>query len=723
MTDLTVIVPFFDETAFIDPALASVRAQGIEGLQLIVVNDNPEHFSQDHVARLIAPYDAELVCHPENLGLSAARNTALDRARGRYVAFLDGDDYYTPGGLARHLDLALSSGADMVHAQTLFTRPGDPAPRLLPRDAALFGEKTVARGLKGAEAAQFITSSWSSLYSRAFLDRHALRFDPEQRRFEDRLFVLQTVTRAHSLAFLGSATRVWRGRAGSISSSATTPDTHLLQVQLLEKCQAHMQAEVAAGRLPPRFEKRELFNTVSRLIWDLDVVDALLASDTPLYADLAARIPALLGDQSFGHQIFADDVLTPISRVGMKTRKGRISRTDFFALHRCLREGDFAAVRDTMQAARPAPAPRPRPKRAARRLVLHLGLHKTGTTYLQNQMLHHRRALLQQGILFPETGLSVQDSPLRPGATAGHQGLINALRKDDPVLWASLGREIRNSRADTVVISCENMLFPTAPDRDTLIPRLIDRLSGFDDIQPVAMIRRADAYVEHFWREWVADGAPMGAQSLPAFLVDHGARLTDLPALFAPIEAATGTPVGLCDYDAARDALWPVFCRLCGLPDDLPAADVARYSTPDRETIEALRLINAALPSGPRRHAALHAWLSLNPVPRDGESLLDPETRRALLDRWAQSSADFAAARGLSPARPRVSDDWQPFAGLSAAQTARLVDHFSQSTPANTGAPRPGLRLPNSTPEPALTIRLRPWAANLLRRLRRRGKT
>lgn len=725
--DISVIVPFYDERAFLRTALTSIRAQPVAA-EIIVVNDNPDSFAPDDLRRLGLPETATLVQHPRNLGLSAARNSGLDRATGRFVAFLDADDYFVLGGLAQQLDLARDSGADITHAQTYFTRPGEVTPRILPRDAALFGQRRTAAGLTCAEEAQFFTSSWSSLYRRDFLTAGKLRFDEAQPRFEDRLFVLHSVTRAARIAFLGRPTRVWRGRAGSISVSDVTPETRLLQVQLLEKCLAHIRAETAAGRLPPRFAKRELFNTVSRLIWDMDAVTAIADGADPDAAELGRRIAALLGSESFGQPIFGDRVLQRISRVGQRTRLGRVGRTAFFGIHKALRQGDFAAARAQIAACAGSPAaasPRSVPRPACRRLVLHLGLHKTGTTYIQHHLIGHREVLRQAGILIPETGFEPPDPGLRGGATPGHQGLVAALRASNPAPWQALRREIAASGADTVLLSCENMLFPTRPDRAALFAALAERLGGIPEIVPLALVRRADTRIEAFYRERVAGGHRSGTGGLAAFLVDNLAPLADFPALFGPLEQALGVQVRLGDFDAMRGpGLWPGFAALAGLPPDLPVLDCPAYRGPDRDEVRILEVLNAMIAQPARREALLRGWFALHPPGRGDVSLLSPAERLEMLDLWTALSAGFAARRGYAPdpgpARAALSaEDWQPPGPLPASLLEDLVDIAAQlPETASPPAPRPAARgAPRDT---VLRVRLRPWAARLWRKLRDR---
>lgn len=552
---------FYDETAFLRTALRSVRNQGIDDLELIVINDNPERFDAAALETLTAGFDARVIHHTENRGLSAARNTGMMAANGTHIGFLDADDYYTHQGLAAHYAYARETGADITHAACYLGAESALHSTLLHRDARLHMQQRVVTGRMAAQEAQFIVSSWSSIYRTAFLQAGDVWFDSEQRKFEDRLFVLNAVTAARKIAFLGRAVRVWRRRANSISSAPTSPDTHLLQVQLLEKCMAHIKSADAVHALPPSYEKRELFNTLSRLIWDMDILAPLAAGD-PAYADMAARIPALLGDASFGQEIFNDPMVAATSRVGMQTRAGLISRTDFFALHRAWRSGNYGAAQAIMQA-------RAHPQK---RLILHIGLHKTGTTFIQHHLLHHRDALHRAGVLVPETGFD-RDVGGRAGALSGHQGLVRALRLKDESIWSDLHDEIDASPARTVLISAENLGFPTAPDRAALIAALFERLGTFAQVDVIAMARAPHSYAEAFYAEWVTSAHPGGARSIHETLVDHGDAIAsqkhpNRPTLTADPQAAEqhwsdqALPLPLCPtYQGSRSP--KIRHRLC----------------------------------------------------------------------------------------------------------------------------------------------------------------
>lgn len=743
---LSVIIPFYNETAFLRLAVNSVLTQGIADAEVIVVNDNPEEFDEATIRALGLPDTVRVVSHERNRGLSAARNTGIAAATGGLIGFLDADDYYVQDGLRLQLDEARASGADITHAQAYLSRQGSPLAAILKRDRDLFAKPERRGALTDAPQAQFIVSSWSSLYARDFLDSHGLRFDEEQPKFEDRLFVLDCVTRASSIAFLGEPVRVWRKRAGSISVTPTDPALRLLQLQLLEKCMARIRAEVATGTLAAQFERRELFNTLSRLIWDVDLLGWI--ADNP--GDATAenhrnRIVTLLGDQSFGNAIFDDPMVAKIDRTGMATRKGRIRRVDFFAIHKALRDGDMAGAAAILDARRETRAPAiARRQPQAARLILHLGLHKTGTTWLQQHLNHHADTLRSRGILVPQTGRSDPGHGLRHGAYSGHQKLVSALRRGDTAPWNRLYDEVAASGAGTVVLSAENMLFPLAEDRDSRIADLAAALSGFASIQPLCLVRAPHRYLESFYKELVTSDQRAGSRSLDEFLVDQEANLTDLPALLGPVEEALGARVALGDFDAlSQSGLWAGFCRLAGLPGDLPEIDAPRYASPGRSAIQLIRALHALVPSVTVRQDVIRSFLA-DAERDDRHSLVPPERRGETLARFRATSGAFAAERGYAPdyagmETALAAEDWQPPSAIAPDDLERIVEAALRSPQlwvptgdlghtrlqrvmgnAPTRAappPQPAAKPKARRKPPGVTIRLRPWAARLLGRI------
>lgn len=107
---VSVVIPCYNAAATLPRALASVAAQGVDGLELVLVDDNSQDGTPGILAAAAAA-GAKVVRLPGRSGAAAARNAGVAAAQGTYVAFLDADDEWLPGKLAAQLALLESSPA------------------------------------------------------------------------------------------------------------------------------------------------------------------------------------------------------------------------------------------------------------------------------------------------------------------------------------------------------------------------------------------------------------------------------------------------------------------------------------------------------------------------------------------------------------------------------------------------------------------------------------
>jgi len=98
MTPLvSVVVTAYNHGRYIQETLRSVFAQTYSNFEVIVVDDGS---TDDTPMKLQAFNDRILYFHQENQGVAASRNTGIQKARGEFIALLDGDDLWEPGKLA-----------------------------------------------------------------------------------------------------------------------------------------------------------------------------------------------------------------------------------------------------------------------------------------------------------------------------------------------------------------------------------------------------------------------------------------------------------------------------------------------------------------------------------------------------------------------------------------------------------------------------------------------
>jgi glycosyltransferase involved in cell wall biosynthesis len=103
--DCSIIIPSKNCLGFLKKALNSVQLQASDGLKLetIVVNDGSTDGTADYLLELQKSWPSLVVLTTKGVGVSAARNIALERAKSDYVAFLDADDLWWPEKLLKQL--------------------------------------------------------------------------------------------------------------------------------------------------------------------------------------------------------------------------------------------------------------------------------------------------------------------------------------------------------------------------------------------------------------------------------------------------------------------------------------------------------------------------------------------------------------------------------------------------------------------------------------------
>ena len=109
---VSLIIPAYDAEKWILDAIHSVQAQTEQDWQLIVVNDGSKD-NTSTLARSIEDTRIQVVDNP-NGGVSNARNTGLELAKGQFISFLDADDAMLPNNLALKLAALIGANVDWV---------------------------------------------------------------------------------------------------------------------------------------------------------------------------------------------------------------------------------------------------------------------------------------------------------------------------------------------------------------------------------------------------------------------------------------------------------------------------------------------------------------------------------------------------------------------------------------------------------------------------------
>ena len=219
---ISLILPVFNDRTHLATLLASLQKQSETSLEIIAVDDGSTDGSVE-LLEAAARADGRVVvlrqCHR---GVSAARNLGLERARGRWIAFADSDDWLDSRALQTWCDLAEASDADLVLGNGFsFSGDVDPAAssgRCLlkhqPWGSILSGSEWIQHAVAKEEWPHYV---WLQLARRELLALHRARFLEDMSNHSDIVWTLDLALAARRVAFCAAPLYGYRANPVSLS--------------------------------------------------------------------------------------------------------------------------------------------------------------------------------------------------------------------------------------------------------------------------------------------------------------------------------------------------------------------------------------------------------------------------------------------------------------------------------------------------------------------------
>lgn len=223
MKVLSVIIPVYNVEPYIERCLRSLEDQdlGKEDYEIICVNDGSPDNSRDVIIRLQKEFNNIVLVDQQNQGVSRARNSGIDRASGKYLLFIDPDDFVDTLSLQ-----AILQKADIQQIQVLFLGY-----------SVLSMTGTVLRHVFNEEHSESIHTGiksyflargdgrtdpdrmWAVLFDSGFFNNHSLRYLPDVPYLEDGEFIARILCMADRCAFDGRPFYQRTTRPGSATNS------------------------------------------------------------------------------------------------------------------------------------------------------------------------------------------------------------------------------------------------------------------------------------------------------------------------------------------------------------------------------------------------------------------------------------------------------------------------------------------------------------------------
>ena len=249
IVSISVIVPIYNVESHVTGCLTSIQNQTFGDFEVICIDDGSTDNSGQIAADFCAKDKRFSLIHQKNKGLSGARNTGLQAARGTYVCFVDSDDYLHPQALEILYTAIQEQKTDMANMQLVkttevyppsfpvFQKPY-PIPQLITDPLSAFLSRR-----------DVMTSVCTRLYRKTLLD--SIRFI-EGIYFEDVPFTIQVMSKAHSLSFVPAALYYYYANPTSImrsSFSTAKVASYITVIQsVYDYIQTHRPSDLPAVR-------------------------------------------------------------------------------------------------------------------------------------------------------------------------------------------------------------------------------------------------------------------------------------------------------------------------------------------------------------------------------------------------------------------------------------------------------------------------------------------
>jgi CDP-glycerol glycerophosphotransferase len=230
-------MPVYNVESYLSEAVESVLSQDYRNLELILVDDGSSD-SSGQMCDKIATQDARVrVIHQPNAGLGAARNSGIAVARGKYLAFVDSDDYLLPKAYSQMIGALSTSGSDIVTGNVM-RRDGKRVYQSWLQSRSHLADKSRLTLAESPELL-FDTVAWNKVYRTAFWRTYVKGF-PVKKLYEDTATVFTALLHAKTIDVITAPVYVWRQRdeGGSITQRLLEPENITDRFEMIDRVDA-----------------------------------------------------------------------------------------------------------------------------------------------------------------------------------------------------------------------------------------------------------------------------------------------------------------------------------------------------------------------------------------------------------------------------------------------------------------------------------------------------
>lgn len=247
---VTIGIPVYNVEPYIEKCLLSVLNQTYQNLEVLVVDDLGKDNSMQIVEKMQLSHSMgnciTIIRHSENRGLGEARNTVIENARGKYLCFVDSDDYIEPETIDILLKEAEEYDTDVVLASSrkvVYGTNKEEPTFTYKKKEVLLGKDVFANYLCQDLRWHIGINAWNILFRLDFLLKNNYRF--AARKDEDALFLSDFYSEVECAVLLPDITYNYVLRPGSIMGNQVRESIPIAEIRERFKTDAKMTKRCA----------------------------------------------------------------------------------------------------------------------------------------------------------------------------------------------------------------------------------------------------------------------------------------------------------------------------------------------------------------------------------------------------------------------------------------------------------------------------------------------
>ncbi|MBQ9208892.1 MAG: glycosyltransferase family 2 protein [Oscillospiraceae bacterium] len=253
---ISIIVPVYNLHDYLQNCLQSIGNQTYKDFEVIVIDDGSTDDSLS-IACDYSEHDSRFkVIHTDNFGVSHARNTGIRASKGKYITFIDGDDWIGEDYLHTLHERICKDNVDIVACSYFRSKDVSTLVPITEKDRII--DRMTALNSIADPKWPWFSWPWGKLYLASLLKENSIFFDEEISVCEDSLFNSNVVMKANSILLLSKPLYYYRIQEKSATHQANTNP---------EKIHSKIQAFKKISLISNMFPGSQFQNRINRVLF------------------------------------------------------------------------------------------------------------------------------------------------------------------------------------------------------------------------------------------------------------------------------------------------------------------------------------------------------------------------------------------------------------------------------------------------------------------------